>query len=229
MVRDFLAFVRRPARRHPRQVGLKVHAVAILTVMACNALFTLLVCLPALLGLHYAIGLDSNPRMGTGVFIFSALTLAPILEELMFRAGLRSAGWTILGMPVICISSWSSWKISLPLAGLAGLVWLTDRFRQRRLSAEARVRLRWTRGRRFIGNYGLLIYLYAILFASIHFSNFIHEGDLGWISGFLVLAVLSQFMGALTLSFLRLRYGLRSSMAAHCLWNVCAVGIGLLG
>jgi hypothetical protein len=66
-------------------------------------------------------------------------------------------------------------------------------------------RRRWQRGRAFIANYALIVRIYAVSFAVVHLSNFAFDTGIGWRAGFVVLAVMSQLMSGLVLSYLRLR------------------------
>jgi membrane protease YdiL (CAAX protease family) len=198
-------------------------------LLALNLLFNLLVYMPMMLVLKRTVGLDLRPSLETGSFMFSAVALAPLIEELLFRAGLRSARWAAFGLPVVGALFCADGKIALSLAVLAAIVWLADRVHGRRLSAEALTRSRWKCGRLFIRNYALVVRIYAVSFALAHFSNFAVDAGAGWKSALILLAVTSQFMGGLVFSYLRLRHGLLSAMSAHFSWNAVAVGIAMLG
>lgn len=228
LIKDFFAFVRKPTRGRPRNVGMKAGAGAILALLVMNALFNLLVYLPLMLALRGATGLNPRDSLGTGAFMFSAVALAPFIEELMFRAGLRSARWGWFGLPVVFASLWAGARITLGIAAAAVIVCWVDYLYQRRLPMQALVRSRWQRGRAFIRNYPLVLRMYAGMFAAAHLSNFVVDGSTGWKGAALVLAVTTQLMSGLVFSYLRLRYGLLSSIAAHFAWNACAIGIVLL-
>jgi membrane protease YdiL (CAAX protease family) len=229
LAKDFIAFVRKPTRGHPHPADVKTRVRAILTLLALNALFTLLVCLPMLLVLHRTIGLDARPDLlGIGGIVFSGLVFAPVVEELMFRAGLRSARWASFGMPVIGSTFASDWRVTLPIAGLAATVWLIGHVQSLRLLPEARTARRWKQGRGFIRHYAAVVWISAALFGVIHLANFVADDGLGWKNIFLILAVVSQCMSGMVLSYLRLRYGLRSSMAAHFGWNLFVIGLSFL-
>jgi membrane protease YdiL (CAAX protease family) len=229
VAKDFIAFVRKPTRGHPRRAGVKTEIRTILTLLAVNAVFTLLVCLPMQLVLHRTIGLDVRPNLlGAGEFAFSALVFAPVVEELMFRAGLRSARWALFGMPVMGSMFASDSKVILAVAGLAAMIWLIGHLYGLRLPAEARAKRRWKHGRAFIRHYALVVWVSAALFGVVHISLFVADAGLGWKNVFLVLAVMSQCMGGMVFSYLRLRHGLGSSVAAHCAWNLFAIGLSFL-
>lgn len=229
VAKDFFVFVKHPTRRHPRRAGVKARASAIFTVLVFKALFTLLAIAPMMLILHRTIGLSSRLDLGTGGLLFVAVAFAPVMEELAFRAGLRSARWTLLGMPTISTAFWPDSRITLFIAGLTFAIWQIDRMHQRRLSAEALTSSHWKRGRAFIRHYALVVRISACLFAAAHLPNFVVDAGIGWKSVFLVLAVTSQLMSGLALSYLRLRYGLPSAIAAHFSWNALVVGMSLLG
>jgi membrane protease YdiL (CAAX protease family) len=229
VAKDFIAFVRKPTRGRPRAANVKTRVRAILTLLAVNAVFTLLVCVPMLLVLRRTIGLDARPDLlVTGGFIFSALVVAPVTEELMFRAGLRSARWALFGMPVMGSMFASNARTVLAVAGLAATLWLIGHLHGLRLPAEALARRRWKRGRSFIRHYALVVWISAALFGVVHISLFVADPGLGWKNIFLVLAVMSQCMGGMVFSYLRLRHGLGSSMAAHFAWNACTVGLSFI-
>jgi membrane protease YdiL (CAAX protease family) len=229
VAKDFIAFVRKPTRGHPRPPGFETRVRTLLTLLAVNAVFTLLVCVPMLLVLRRTIGLDVRPDLlGAGTLIVSALVFAPLMEELMFRAGLRSARWTLFGMPVMGSQFASDWRITLSIAGLTAAIWLIDHLHSLHLPPEARAGRRWKCGRRFIRHYAPVVWTSAALFGVIHLSNFVADAGLGWKNVFLLLAVMSQFMGGMVFSYLRLRHGLGSAMAAHFGWNACAVGLSLI-
>jgi membrane protease YdiL (CAAX protease family) len=229
VAKDFIAFVRKPTRGRPRSAGMKTQARTILTLLALNALFTLLVCLPMVLVLKRTIGLEARPNLrGAGEFVFAALMFAPLVEELMFRAGLRSARWALFGMPVMGSMFASDWRITVSIAGLTAALWLIDHLHSLHLSQEARATRRWKRGRRFIRYYAPVVWTSATLFGVIHLSNFVADAGLGWKNVFFVLAVMSQCMGGMVFSYLRLRHGLGSSMAAHFAWNACTVGLSFI-
>jgi membrane protease YdiL (CAAX protease family) len=229
VAKDFIAFVRKPTRGHPRSAGVETRARNILTLLAVNAVFTLLFCMPMMLILHGTIGLNSRPHPGGAVgLVFDALLFAPVVEELMFRAGLRSARWALFGMPLMGALCTSNWKIMLSIAGLTAIIWLIGRVQRLRLRPEALAMRRWKHGRAFIRHYALVVWISAALFGVIHLSNFVADAGLGWKSVFLVLAVMSQCMGGMVFSYLRLRHGLESSMAAHFTWNACTVWLSFI-
>jgi membrane protease YdiL (CAAX protease family) len=229
VAKDFIAFVRKPTRGHPRPPGFETRVRTLLTLLALNAVFTLLVCLPMLLVLNRTIGLDVRPDLlGAGEFVFSALVFAPVIEELMFRAGLRSARWALFGMPVMGSLFASDWKIMLSIAGLTAIIWLIGRVQRLCLRPEALARRRWKHGRAFIRHYALVVWISAALFGVIHLSHYVAAAGLGWKNIFLVLSVMSQCMGGMIFSYLRLRHGLESSMAAHFTWNAFTVGLAFI-
>jgi membrane protease YdiL (CAAX protease family) len=229
VAKDFIAFVRKPTRGHPRSVGMKTQVCAVLSLLVVNALFSMLVCVPMLLVLHGTIGLEARPNSRSVIaLLFDALLFAPVIEELMFRAGLRGARWALFGMPVVGSLFTSDWKIMLSIAGLTAIIWLIGRVQRLRLRPEALAMRRWKHGRAFIRHYAVVVWISAALFGVIHLSHYVAAAGLGWKNVFLVLAVMSQFMGGMVFSYLRLRHGLESSMAAHFTWNAFTVGLSFL-
>lgn len=148
--------------------------------------------------------------------MFSALLLAPVLEEALFRgwmtgriAALRFAlfGLAALAMfaaGLVLAPAWSAW---LGLAGLvltfAGLIqW--SRTRDADMGVPA-----W-----FPRHFHWLVWGQAVLFGLIHLGNY---EPLAHPLG--VLVVVPQTIGGLLLAYVRTRIGLGAAMAHHAAYN----------
>ena len=222
---DFFNFIKKPSRRHPNNADVKATATAIFTLLAIVVVFSLLFTLPLTLVLIRVIGLDPRHDLNTGLYMVAALLLAPPVEELIFRAGLRRAFWTLFAMPSMIAMLDSGWLCASFIAGLTLAVALIDQVYRQSLTENARAILRWKRGRAFLTSYPTIIRVYACAFALSHLSNFSVGGQFRWESALVILAVSSQLMGGLILSYIRLRYGLLSSMTTHFLWNSITAGV----
>ena len=168
-------------------------------------------------------GLESRfPEKITPQFLFLALLFAPIGEELLFRAGLRRADYTLAIGPallILAIAPWvrttfivlAAWAIAT-LAINRVLAWPTFR----------RPGARFAFGRRFIAHYAWVFWGYTIMFALVHIGNYTWPGPRGTV---VPLLVLPQFVIGTVLGYLRLRDGLRSSMLMHFLVNGSAIAL----
>jgi hypothetical protein len=216
---EFFAFVRVPTRSHPRREKLSRVLRTIATLFALNALFTLLVSIPTYRLLRSLIGLTWRGGFEPEAFLVLSVTIGPLVEELLFRAGLRSARWTMCGMPTLIALFVQGWQSSLAIGAVTSLVLLVDAAIRRRMGAEAEAILRWRRGRAFLARYPAITHGYALAFALSHIINYASGPAIGWRAGLVVFAVSSQLVLGLVLSFLRLRFGLGTSILAHCVWN----------
>lgn len=216
---EFFVFVRLPKRGRPRREKPGRVFRTIATLIAFTALFALLVSIPTLLLLRSLIGLRSCIDVEGGTFLVLSVTVGPLVEELLFRAGLRSARWTMCGMPALIALFVQGWQSPLAIAAVTSVALLIDVAIRRRMGAEAEAILRWRRGRAFVARYPLIVRGYALAFALVHIINYVSDPAIGWRAGLVVFAVSSQLVLGLVLSFLRLRFGLGTSILAHCVWN----------
>lgn len=147
---------------------------------------------------------------------FNALLVAPVLEELAFRAwltgriaALRFAvyGFAAMGALMASLIAAPAWAMPLGLAGagiaLAGLIhWNAVRH------GDTDVPLWFTR------NFHWVVWLSSLGFGLIHLGNYeALTHPLG------VLVVMPQTIGGLLLAYTRTRLGLGAAIAHHALYN----------
>lgn len=145
-----------------------------------------------------------------------ALIWAPVVEELVFRFGLRRPGvaWWLMPVAVGLMLMGPKWPAIMGLAGILLLSWwpyLTGR-------APAWATRPWPwRYRRFYGRcFPYLFYLASLLFAAVHLYNFkLHHTPL-WV---LPILVAPQFATGLVLGWVRVRRGIGASMLLHGMFN----------
>lgn len=216
-------FIRRPTRRHPIYVSRLDILWRVAVVLGAHLVFTLVVAAPIQFGLDRLIGLD--PAMDTSriAFMVSAILVAPAMEELVFRGGLRGATMTLAVQPVMVALLVAQWNVALALLCVTSTLMVADRLRQRQLDAAGRFALRMARGRAFLSHYRLVVWGYAVAFGLLHMSSFNVTARNGWLTSLLVFAVLSQMCSGIVLSYLRLRYGLLCAMGFHGIFNLTAV------
>lgn len=150
-----------------------------------------------------------------------AVVFAPIYEELLLRAGLRRADYTLFfGPPLILFGATRGDTWNQVAAGVGVVALLTYGLRRRWLLRHGPARI--ASARRFVRHYPLVFWTYAIAFALLHLGNYRLEGARTWL---LLPMVVPQFLVGSIAGYLRLRDGLRSSWLLHLLNNAMAVGL----
>jgi membrane protease YdiL (CAAX protease family) len=157
----------------------------------------------------------------TGFFeIFLVIAGAPLIEELIFRAGLRNLTYSLFFGPVLICLMFGTWQISLGLCLFGLCVAMLMEY-----SISAKNKLfnggkKLIFGRQFIQHYPKVYWLYACAFAIVHVQNFSFSDATGL---FVIFAVIPQFVAGVLWGYVRLRDGLMSSMALHSLNNLFVV------
>ena len=217
---QLLRFCWRPTRRHPADVSMSGITWRMATILLAYLVPFTIVLVPVLLGVAKLLGMESALRLSGTELLIASVVFAPLLEELVFRAGLRSATMTLAMQPVLIALLFGKWQVALVLSGVVALVALIDYVRQRRLDDATKFSLRMARGRVFINRYRTIVWGYAIAFGLVHMGNFTITTTNGLLACLAVLIVSSQMFLGLLLSYFRLRYGLLSAMGFHALWNL---------
>ncbi|MGN6581558.1 MAG: CPBP family glutamic-type intramembrane protease [Bordetella sp.] len=145
--------------------------------------------------------------------VLIAVLWAPMVEELLFRYGMRrpAQAWWLVPLAVVLVShplSFLSWVI------LAVALLLACRpLRRGRIS-----RGHWARAwrREYARVYGAVFHGVALVFAAVHLHNFFFDKTTLWLLPFLVLP---QWVTGLVLGWMRTRRGIGASMALHALFN----------
>lgn len=148
------------------------------------------------------------------LFIF-----APILEECIFRAGLRSATYTLLVGPVLIAAIFAG-KVCTVAAVMSLLAangyLMVERYTKKRHRPEQR----FFRNRQFIRWYPVIFWCYAGAFALAHVVNHTFSG---WKGILVVFSITPQLFLAAAAGYLRLRNGVSSAIAFHMAYNLIAV------
>lgn len=143
-----------------------------------------------------------------------ALIWAPIVEELVFRYGLRRPLKALLLLPFALLALFQG-PGTLGVVGLGLFVLATTLpyvLSWRRTTQP----LTWSARRRIIHFFPWLFHLAALAFAALHLYNF-NLGQTPW--WFLPLLVLPQWATGLVLGWLRIRRGLGAAITLHALFN----------
>lgn len=138
-----------------------------------------------------------------------ALVWAPIVEEIMFRFGMRKPGTLIWLLPafVVVVMNGSGWLPGLFLALSMALV---------ALPGMPGVRWRFSWNRRYRRFFPLVFHAATMAFATLHLLNFTSLASSWWL---LPLLVLPQWLTGLVLGWMRVRAGIGAAIIMHALFN----------
>lgn len=241
-LKDFFAFLRRPtlSRRHViRRTGNAVQ-VDWFVAATFKRLLCWAVCLWAInmalfgpLAASVAGATGAQHRLDiTNLPWLQALIWAPIVEELVFRYGLRRPLQFVWLGPIVvtCLFSGPVWY-SIALVALLVLLLMQPAWSNVSLRASATTATGWRLwmqrlsgkqpmpmkfARWYVRYFGWVMYLATIAFACLHLYNF-NFGNGPWL--LLPLLVLPQLVTGLVLAWLRVRRGIAASMALHAIFN----------
>lgn len=155
-------------------------------------------------------------QMPIGMMWLFAVFIAPVAEELIFRAGLRNATYLMfVGPGVVAAMAGTAWLVAAwaLVAAACLIVW-------RKTLALPGERVR--RARQFSQRYGAWFWLYTLAFGLMHIGNYQPEAG-QWL--WLPLLVVPQIITGVMLGYLRNRNGLYSAMLAHFALNFMAIGV----
>jgi hypothetical protein len=221
-IADFWRFLRRPNLRHmpPRRRGAGQRAdwlppvparrllawVALLWTVNLFALGPLAVAVATLGGAHHKLEMGAIPW-------FMAIVWAPVVEEMLFRYGLRRPVQALCVVPLMIwplLRGPSVLNIVLVVLALAIVA-----YTQRRGGASRRD-WRWVWRRRYVRHFPWVFYLATLVFAAMHLGNFYLNQTPLWLMPVLVLP---QWLTGLVLSWMRTRRGIGSSILMHAMFN----------
>jgi len=207
--RDFLRFLRRPALA-PRLHASTSLALRLLQWAALLWLVNLLFLAPLAAAAAYAGGAQHRLLGMASIPWLQALLWAPVVEELLFRYGLRRPAQALWVVPttLLVLFYGMHWPSAALLATLIGLlVW------QARQHAKP---LSWAWRKAYARAFPWVFYAASTAFALLHLWNFqLHQTPL-WL---LPLLVLPQWCTGLVLGWLRVRRGIGASIMLHALFN----------
>ncbi|HBT33156.1 MAG TPA: CPBP family intramembrane metalloprotease [Pusillimonas sp.] len=222
-LRDFIAFIRRPdLRRLPGRSARRgwledwfahLDFARLLKWAGLLWLLNMLVLGPIAVAAAGAGGAEHRLRLDALPWL-QAIIWAPIVEELVFRYGLRMPGQALWLVPisVFALLSGPQWGTAL-LVGLAVLAcWWPYLFR----SGVAPRPLSWPIRRMYRRYFGVVVHLSCLLFAAVHLGNFSYNETPWWLLPFLVLP---QWLTGVALAWLRVRRGIGTAMALHAIFN----------
>ena len=220
---DFFRFLRRPDfRRLPGRnpgdswqedwfpalrTGRLLQWAGVLWLINVLLLGPIAVAAAGLAGAQHRLDLDNIPWL-------QAILWAPLVEELVFRYGLRKLATLVWLLPAsLCALLVGPQALTMVLVGLVVLAcWWS----QRSASAGHRKPLAWRHRRRYRSVFFWVLHLSCLAFAAIHLVNFSHSETPLWV---MPLLVLPQWLTGLVLAWIRVRRGFGAAVALHAVFN----------
>ncbi|HYG41485.1 MAG TPA: CPBP family glutamic-type intramembrane protease [Bordetella sp.] len=142
----------------------------------------------------------------------AAVLWAPLVEETLFRYGLRRPVQALWVCPAILppllwgMHGWTlAWVIAVLLLASVPL--------RRGRSTRARWHFSWRR--RYLMHFGKIYHLSSLAFAIVHLNNFALDSP-QWLA---LLLVLPQWATGLVLGWMRVRRGIGAAVALHSIFN----------
>ena len=150
-----------------------------------------------------------------------AIIWGPIVEELLFRYGLRrpvAAIWMVPLLALVLVFGLVWWASTI-LAAVVLLSCLVAKS-ARRPSAAA---YRWLR--RYARIFPVVFHGVALAFAAVHLRNFVFEEIAGWM---MIVLVAPQWVTGLVLGWVRVTRGVGASMLLHGVFNTGPLAVAWL-
>lgn len=143
---------------------------------------------------------------------FQALLWAPIIEEMLFRFGLRRPLLALLVVPVLVyvfLNGFAWWASSLIVLVMMMLVWS-----MRRADMPAGHAWKWLRTYRWA--FPVVMHVSVLAFAGLHIHNYEFVDLSRWMMAVLVLP---QWVTGLALCWIRVQRGIGAAILTHALFN----------
>lgn len=218
-ISSFFSFVRNPGRGSGRATSRNEW---IRRAIFFAILLTLIEA-PILIALDFIERWTRMPRLSpTSDGLLAALVMTvifgPIVEELIFRAGLRNPTYCLfIGPPLVVLFTIGTFSQFVIFAILCLCMSVAGGIHARRMYKNHVAQRHFSR--LFLAHYARIFWLYCFLFAFLHSTNYQFDG---YQSFFVFLFVLPQFISGVVMGYLRLRDGVRSSWLVHTSMNLFA-------
>lgn len=223
-IRQFFAFVRRP-RLAPRLIGRRaadgfwndwfppVRLIRLLQwallMWAVNMLFLgpIAVMAAGVGGATHRLNLQNIPWL-------TALLWAPLVEELVFRYGLRRLKhlWLLLPPAIAAMLSGPGMAGGLLVAAFMAMCWVPYGAHW----PMARKPLPWNVRRRYAAAFPWAFHVSSLAFSAVHLYNFNLAQTPVWL---LPLLVLPQWVTGMVLGWQRVKHGIGAAIALHAIFN----------
>jgi membrane protease YdiL (CAAX protease family) len=213
-VKEFLAFVKNPSYINQDTAMLLSEKVSFIKQLLKFKALLLIVIVPILIYTKRLTGASYNDLPDTWGTYLAIVMIAPILEEIIFRYGLRYSKTMIaclIWFPIYWIIKHTVPQSNLPLAiGFSFFSIPIIRFALKPFDVQ--MEKLWIRG------FPFLFHVFAITFGIIHLSNYSNISNC-----FLAIPLVSsQIVSGYVLGFIRMKFGLIYSMGLHSAWNFFA-------
>lgn len=216
----FRKFVLKPVRSFTKISTTKERWARVALFCGIGIIFNCLYSLTIGVALDAWTSLEFRSDMRGKAMIFSALTLAPIFEELICRAGLRSAKYSLFFGPIFIALFLGTWQIPVSILLLLTAIILVNEYLMPWINEGKKQGENFFLGRRFIQAYPKIFWIYAGAFSLMHVMNYSinNVGDIA-----VVFAVIPQFVMGILWGYVRIRDGIASVIALHFLNNLFAI------
>ena len=152
---------------------------------------------------------------------FQALLWAPIVEEMLFRFGLRRPQLALLVVPVLIyvfLNGFAWWASSLIVLVLLLLVWS-----MRNSGMPSGNAWKWLRIYRW--SFPVVMHASVLAFAALHIHNY-EFVELPW--WMMVVLVLPQWVTGLALCWIRVQRGIGAAIVVHAFFNAGPLAVAWL-
>lgn len=216
----FRKFVLKPVRNFTKISTTKERWARALLFCGIGILFNCLYLLTIGVALHTWTSLEFRSDMTDKSVIFSALILAPILEELICRAGLRSAKYSLFFGPIFIVTLIGTWQIALSFFFFLMTIILAHEYLIPWIYSGKKPGQKFSLGRRFIQAYPKIFWIYVSAFSLMHAMNYSINNvrDIA-----VIFAVIPQFVMGMLWGYVRIRDGISSVIVLHFLNNLFAI------
>lgn len=211
-VKEFLDFIKNPSYIAENTTMTLNEKVSYIKKLLKFKALLLIVILPILIYTKRLTGATSIELPDTWGTYLAIVIIAPIMEEIIFRYGLRYSK-TILAcltwLPIYWLLKYTVSESNFMMAmGLSFLSIPVMRFAMKPFDAQ--LEKLWIRG------FPFLFHVFAITFGLIHLSNYSHISNY-----FLAIPLVSsQIVSGYVFGFIRMKFGLIYSMGLHSAWNL---------
>lgn len=222
-IRDFVSFVRRPrlTRAPGRSAsdgywqdwfpsirpGRLLQWALLMWIINLLFLGPIAVMAAGLGGATHRLNLQNIPWL-------TALLWAPVVEELVFRHGLRrlKSLWWLLPLGIAALMNGPVWFGGWMLAACLALAWIPYAAGWR----LAREPLPWRIRAAYVKRFPWAFHLVSLAFSAVHLYNFNLAQTPAWL---LPLLVLPQWVTGMVLGWLRVLVGIGAAMLLHAIFN----------
>lgn len=152
---------------------------------------------------------------------FQALLWAPIVEEMLFRFGLRRPQLALLVVPVLIyvfLNGFAWWASSLIVLVMLMLIWS-----MRQAPMPSGSGWKWLRTYRW--SFPVVMHLSVLAFAALHIHNYEFDALPWWMMAVLVLP---QWVTGLALCWIRVQRGIGAAILVHAFFNAGPLGVAWL-